>query len=245
MQGKRRFNAKGDLVVASPEKMKVKGFDNPYPQVPESVQNHPHFAGLDDADRAALNHAMDGDPGFRAAIEGDLDLLRAWKDLGHDNWKNAWEGNLIAELIMDSNPRQPLSQVNARWILNDLAPPGFYPKKVAGQGGAGADLGFEGPNQSIFKIEVKSTMSFRGFDDELSHAAQNQAQGHLVVVQVPVGENANNWMRRFWGNRKSLISGVTPSDISKMEVYKNTEIIIVDVNGDIKVPRQSIYNPPK
>jgi hypothetical protein len=79
MQGKRRFNAKGDLVMASPGK--VKGFDNPYPQVPESVQNHPHFEGLDDADRAALNQAMDGDAGFRAAIEANPDLLRAWQKL--------------------------------------------------------------------------------------------------------------------------------------------------------------------
>jgi hypothetical protein len=38
--------------------------NNPYPQVPESVQNHPHFAGLDDADFGLLE--------LKAKIKGEF-----------------------------------------------------------------------------------------------------------------------------------------------------------------------------
>ena len=58
-------------------------------------------------------------------------------------------GTLVARLVIDSNPRLPLSEVNARKILTELAPNGFTPN-VAGAGGQGADVVFEGSNSQIF-----------------------------------------------------------------------------------------------
>ena len=150
---------------------------------------------------------------------------------------------LISNLLADTNKKFPLSRVNAEKML-DLAPPGFKPKLVAGPGGEGADLVFQGPKGQIFKIENKSTTSFGGFKDELSHAAQRQATGNLVFVQVPEGTDAARWMSRFWGNRQGLINNPTPANIAKLNIYKNTEIVIYDPKGVNLLPRQPIYNPP-
>ena len=68
----------------------------------------------------------------------------------------------------------------------------------------------EAINGQVFRIEAKSTQSFRAFDSELSHAAQNQAAGSLVLVQVPKGTDVRTWMARFWGNRKVLLRDATP-----------------------------------
>ncbi len=150
---------------------------------------------------------------------------------------------IISDLLADTNKRFPLTRVNGEKML-DLAPPRFRPKKAAGVGGEGGDLVFEGPQGQIFKIENKSTTSFGSFKDELSHAAQRQAKGNLVFIQVPEGTDAARWMSRFWGYRKDLINNPTPGNIAKLNVYKNTEIVIYDPNGVNLLPRQPIYNPP-
>jgi len=152
---------------------------------------------------------------------------------------------LIKELIVDSNKKFPLTEINARKMLDELAPPGFTPRTVAGPGGEGADLVFDGPKGKVFKIENKAIESARGFDKALSHAAQSQASGNLVFVQVPEGTNAAQWMSKFWGNRikADILNPDIPENVTKMNVYKNTEIIIADPNGTILLPRGPIYNP--
>ncbi|MDO8329297.1 MAG: hypothetical protein Q7T36_02370 [Fluviicoccus sp.] len=151
--------------------------------------------------------------------------------------------SLIGELIADSNKKFPLTEVNARKMLYEYAPDGYTPRKVAGPGGAGADLVFDGPGGAVFKIENKSTTSFGSFKDELSHAAQRQAQGNLVFVQVPEGVDVSKWMSRFWGYRKDLYNNPTPENIAKLDLYRKTEIVIHDEKGVNLLPRQPIYNP--
>jgi hypothetical protein len=53
--------------------------------------------------------------------------------------------------MVDSNIKFPLSEVNARKMLDEYVPEGFTPKTVAGPGGRGADLVLEGPNGQIFR----------------------------------------------------------------------------------------------
>lgn len=138
-----------------------------------------------------------------------------------------------------------LSEVNAQKMLDDLAPPGFTPRTVAGPGGEGADLIFDGPGGQIFKIENKAIETARGFDKALSHAAQSQAPGNLVFVQVPEGTSAAQSMGKFWGNRikADILNPNIPQNVAKMNIYKNTEIIIADPKGAILLPRGPIYNP--
>ncbi|MES9859421.1 MAG: hypothetical protein ABW160_21660 [Candidatus Thiodiazotropha sp. 4PDIV1] len=155
--------------------------------------------------------------------------------------------SLIKELVIDSNTKFPLSEVNARKMLDEYVPEGFTPKTVAGPGGQGADLVLEGPNGQIFRIENKSTQSFRGFDGEISHAAQNQATGNLVFVQAPEGTDAVKWMARFWGNRvkAGMLDTSIPANAAKLDIYKNTDIVIYDPKGNLLLSRQPIFNPPK
>jgi GTPase involved in cell partitioning and DNA repair len=132
-------------------------------------------------------------------------------------------------------------------MLDEYVPEGFTPKTVAGPGGRGADLVLEGPNGQILRIENKSTQSFRGFDGEISHAAQNQATGNLVFVQAPEGTDATKWMARFWGNRAKagMLDTSVPANAAKLDIYKNTDIVIYDPKGNLLLPRQPIFNPPK
>jgi len=154
---------------------------------------------------------------------------------------------MVVELVHDSNPKFRLSEVNARKILDELIPNGYVPKRVAGAGGAGADLITVNAKGEIFRIENKSTQSFRGFDDLLSDGAQYQADKGLIVIQVPEGTDGNKWMARFWGNRikhGNILDG-SPNNTKKLDIYKNTQIIMIDPKGNIILPRQPIYNPPK
>jgi hypothetical protein len=130
-------------------------------------------------------------------------------------------------------------------MLDDLAPPGFTPRTVAGPGGKGADLVFDGPGGQVFKIENKAIESSRGFDKALSHAAQSQAPGNLVFIQVPEGTNVAQWMGKFLGNRvkAGILNPNIPENVTKMNVYKNTEIVFADPKGTVLLPRSPIYNP--
>ncbi|MDG9670258.1 hypothetical protein ONV78_21145 [Hahella sp. CR1] len=150
---------------------------------------------------------------------------------------------VISGLIEDSNKKFPLTEINARIILDKFVPEGFVPEAVAGPGGKGADLVTKGPDGEVFKIENKCTASARGFDKEISHAAQNQAEGCLVFVQVPEGTDAARWMGKFWGNRQTILNNHTPENVQKLEVYKNTDIVIYDDKGSELLPRQPIFNP--
>ncbi|MET0005930.1 MAG: LysM peptidoglycan-binding domain-containing protein [Candidatus Thiodiazotropha sp.] len=169
-------------------------------------------------------------------------LFRSGDEVGLNKFNRT---ELVKELIVDSNKKFPLTEINANKMLDEFVPEGFKPRTVAGPGGQGADLVLEGPNGQIFKIENKSTQSFRGFDKEISHAAQNQASGNLVFVQVPKGTDASKWMARYWGNRTGIFDSTIPENVAKLNVYKNTDIVVFDPNGNLLLPRQPIYNPPK
>jgi hypothetical protein len=225
-----------------------------------------------DAQQRLLRQFGEGDPRYVKGVQHNLENLRARMaevDLGVKNPKsvegadwlqevqaprlfskssngsNGELSNFINELIKDSNRKLPLSEVNAKKILTELAPEGFKPRSVAGSGGPGADVIFEGPKGQIFKIENKSTTSFRSFDSELAYAAQNQASENLVFVQVPENTDVSKWLARFWGNRKDLLNNSTSENLEKLEKYKTTEVVIFDINGTELLPRQPIYSPSK
>jgi hypothetical protein len=152
------------------------------------------------------------------------------------------QDELISEMIKDSNRKFPLTKVNARKILTDFAPEGFKPRNVAGSGGAGADVVFENAKGELFKIENKSITSIRSFDKEISSAVQRQASGGLIFIQVPEGTDVDNWLARFWGNRKNMINNPSPEDVLKLEKYRTTEVVIHDEKGKVLLPRQTVYN---
>ena len=66
-----------------------------------------------------------------------------------------------------------------------------------------------------------------------------------MFVQVPEGTNTTSWMGRFWGNRinAGILDSSNSVNAAKLNIYKNTEIIIVDPKGNILLPRSPIYNP--
>ncbi|MFA0964964.1 hypothetical protein AB9P05_24360 [Roseivirga sp. BDSF3-8] len=127
-------------------------------------------------------------------------------------------------------------------IFNDLKPEKYDILNIAGTGGAGADVVFVDKQGKLFKIEVKSIGGgFNSFNRELSYAAQNQASGNLIFIQVRSAIDAGNWLGKFRGSRKSLLQSNEPSDIAKVNLYRNTEVIILNELGEIIEKRQKIF----
>ena len=150
----------------------------------------------------------------------------------------------IVALVDDSNKDFRLTQASAEKIFKDFRPSGAVTRDVAGSGGAGADIRYINANGAeVFKVEVKCIRNQSGFNDRLSYAAQSQAEGNLVVFQVPNGTDPEKWLARFWGSRQSLVTSTDPADIAKMNSYRTTDVTILDELGNVLLPVQKIYNP--
>jgi hypothetical protein len=52
-------------------------------------------------------------------------------------------------------------------------------------------------------------------------------------------------MSKFWGNRikNGILNPADPVSVAKMNAYKTTDVVIVDLKGNTLLPRQPIYNP--
>jgi hypothetical protein len=127
-------------------------------------------------------------------------------------------------LIRDTNREFPLTRVNAERVIRG---PQGATAKVAGEGGAGADVTFteSTPNgQIVLRREVKC---IRGgaqgsFNDEVGHAAADQLKYRgEVVVQVPAGTDATRMVLRFRGART----------VEQLGMYRSVKITIVDPAG--------------
>ncbi|WP_437761871.1 PAAR-like domain-containing protein [Sorangium sp. So ce764] len=133
----------------------------------------------------------------------------------------------VNALIADSNPEFPLTQKNAENILG-TGPTGST-ARVAGSGGAGADVTFEDPHGNIVgRREVKCIggSSQGAFNKQVSHAAKAQAgSGGEVFVQVKRStspDDASRMVARFRGSR-------TADDLTK---YSGTKLVITDTEGN-------------
>lgn len=149
------------------------------------------------------------------------------------------------DVLVKEHPH--LTAKNAFNAIDDLAPQGTSPRVSGATGEGGADVRFvRDDGTEVLRVEFKAMNEgqLRTFDAHVSHAAQAQAPGGVVVVQVPVGTDVSKWMARFWGNRKTLVAATDAESITKMNYYKNTQITIVDASGKVLVPKQPIYKPP-
>ena len=204
---------------------------------PEAIAK---LASFDEEMMKSFNKALD-DEAFEAAVKAEMKEIDAWRGLEKED--DVKLEQKVRELIADSNPKFPLSERNAKIVINDLKPPGFTPEKIAGPGGEGADIVFQGPNGEIFKIEVKCIHGgFSSFNRALSHAAQKQAIGNIVFIQVKEGADVSNWLKRFLGNRKSILTSQDPADILKLHNYRSTDLIILDDKGNVLLSQQKIFN---
>lgn len=151
----------------------------------------------------------------------------------------------MVDVLTQEHPN--LSAKNAWRIVDDLAPPKSTPRVAGGQGDGGADVQYvDASGTVVARVEVKAGIeNANRFSEHLSYAAQNQAPGGLVVVQVPQGADVGNWLGRFWGRRQNLVQSTAPADVAKMNFYKTTDVTILDSSGKVLLPRQPIYNPPK
>lgn len=129
----------------------------------------------------------------------------------------------IAEAIKDSNPKSPLSRVNAINLLN--GPDGTYPQ-VAGSGKAGADIKFIDPKTGnpVLVRELKNVTTSGGMTAEIrSLPAQlsNTSATREVVFQVPHQANGKSWIEGF-------LKGKSQASLAQ---YKGIHIVIVDPQG--------------
>ena len=152
-------------------------------------------------------------------------------------------------LVEDSNKRFPLTHASQEKIFAEFKPQGEVFREVPGKGGVGSgaqgtspDIIYRNANGTqVFSVEVKCIERQSGFNDRLSYAAQNQAQGDLIVFQVPNGTDPSGWLGRFWGNRQALITSTDPADIAKMNAYRTTNVTILDELGRVLLQPQKIY----
>ncbi|MFN0032710.1 MAG: hypothetical protein ACKVOR_11175 [Flavobacteriales bacterium] len=158
---------------------------------------------------------------------------------------------LALDLIKDSNPDFRLSDVNAEAVVHNslgIVPAGFEIQEdsIAGPGGPGADVKFKNAEGKVFGVEVKCVAKERDIDGQLSHAAQDQAPGGAVVIQVPAGTDVSKVLPKFWGNRKNVTANPEdPANKAKLDNYSSTTVTIVDDTGKVLVPTQPIYQPKK
>lgn len=140
------------------------------------------------------------------------------------NVQNVIENN-ITELIHDSNPSLHLTRANAVKMLN--GPNGTYPK-VAGSGGAGADITFVDPrtNDVVLAREEKSVTTQGGMTSEI-RSLPTQLSGYSatkeVVFQVPAQTNAQSWVQGF-------INGKSQASLAQ---YKGIHFTFVDPQGNV------------
>ena len=133
----------------------------------------------------------------------------------------------VANLILDSNKKSPLSQANAEQILGS-GPVGTT-ANVAGQGGEGADVLFKNSaDEVVAQTEVKSLSSIKKFGAELSDGSDQLTKqlggSGTVFIQLPQGagqQDATNAINRFRSQ-----PGRNMAD------YKNVNLVVADVDGN-------------
>ncbi|MFF5215042.1 hypothetical protein [Micromonospora sp. NPDC000442] len=104
----------------------------------------------------------------------------------------------IEEMIKDSKPDFQLTKTNADLALR--GPEGTVPK-VAGPGGAGADVTFVHPDGTgTFRREVKCTDG-PNFQKVLTRAAKQVKYDGEIFVQVPASVRVDGMIKGFWGAR--------------------------------------------
>jgi hypothetical protein len=130
----------------------------------------------------------------------------------------------INTLIQDTNRDFPLTRVNAERVVRG---PQGATAKVAGEGGAGADVTFteNTPNgQVVLRREVKCIQGGAqgSFNAEVGHAASDQLKYRgEIFVQVPAGTDATQMVLRFRGARTA----------EQLGLYRSVNITIADPAG--------------
>ncbi|HWU87081.1 MAG TPA: DUF4157 domain-containing protein [Kofleriaceae bacterium] len=128
----------------------------------------------------------------------------------------------IQTLISDTNRDFPLTRPNAEQVLT--GPPGTR-VRVAGPGGAGADVEFiDATGQTVLRREVKAINGgVNSFNSEVSHAATQLGRQGEIWVQVPAGTDVNAWLRAFRGRR----------DAAALARYSGVELRAFDPAGTV------------
>jgi hypothetical protein len=140
----------------------------------------------------------------------------------------------------------PLTPATAGRALEDAAPPGGS-TRVTGAGVQGADVRvFDMNGRPVGNVEIKAVDGFRGFQRYLSESTQGGSSGltqvttgDTIAFQVPNGADASSFLARYWG-----VPGRT-TDPAELARLGNTYVVIYDQQGNVLLPKQPVYNPPK
>ena len=99
-------------------------------------------------------------------------------------------------------------------------------RTVAGQGGRGADVVFQGPAARVLRREVKSIAGGAqgSFNRAVAAAASQLGYQGEILVQVPRGTDAVHKVLRFRGARQR------PADLG---LYRSVNMTIVDDGGTV------------
>jgi hypothetical protein len=157
-------------------------------------------------------------------------------------------GEQVSSLVKEHSGQNttPLTPQTAGRVLEDAVPPGGS-TRVAGTGVQGADVRVLDMNgRPVGNVEIKAVDGFRGFQRYLSDSTQGGSTGltqvtvgDTIAFQLPNGTDASNFLARYWG-----VPGRT-TDSAELTRLSNTFVVIYDQRGNVLLPKQPVYNPPK